>query len=120
MALRQTYTKSVTLNAAGAGSVSFTMRGDVLVQHTRVVVKTAAGGAPVLQSTAMVDTNGDDFEGSYSGNNDASDTTHLLTSGEILTCTWTGGDANAVATCVLRGVQFKAGDGIKAISNALQ
>lgn len=120
MALRQIYNRSVTLDAAGTGSVQFTMRGDVLIGHTRVVVLKANGTSPILQSTAMIDTNGDSFEGSYSGNNDASDTTHLMLSGEILTCSWTGGDVGAIATCTLRGIQYAAGDGIKAVGGALQ
>lgn len=120
MALRQVYRDTVTLDAAGAGSVQFVMRGDVLIQHTRVTVLKANGQQPTLQSTAMISTNGDEFEGSYSGNNDASNTQHLMVSGEILTCVWTGGDAAARATCVLRGLQYKAGDGIKAVGSALQ
>lgn len=120
MALRQIYTDKVTLDGTGAGLVQFTMRGDVLVQHTRVTVVKANGLPATLQSTAMISINGDEFEGSYSGNNDASGTAHLMLSGDILTCSWTGGDVGARATCVVRGLQYNAGDGIRAVAGALR
>lgn len=115
-AIRQRFVATVKLGATGGGSVSFTARGDVLIQLTRVVVVAAGGGTPVNQSTAMIDVNGDDLDGSETANNDTSDTQHLMLAGDVLTCTWSGGDVNATATLTLRGIQYEAGAGMAAIS----
>lgn len=118
MAIRQRYVQSVRLNAAGTGTVTYTARGDVLIQLTRVLVVGPNGANPVLQTTAAIEVNGDDLDGSQTGNNDTSDTQHLMLAGDILTCTWTGGDVGATATLTLRGIQYAAGQGVAAIAGA--
>lgn len=118
--VRQTFRRTVVLGAAGSGTVQLVARGDLRVNHTRVRVTGPAGAASTLQSTATVELSGDDFEGSYSGNNDASDTVHLMIAGDILTCTWTGGDVGATATLTVRAIEYPAGQGMKAVYGAVQ
>lgn len=116
MALRQTFPKSVRLDAAGAGFVEITVRGDflLLMQTTRVV--TAAGLPPTPQATSDVHINGDDFEGSDGANRDSSDTQHLMLAGDIIRCEWVGGAPLGTATYTIRGIQYNAGEGIAAIA----
>lgn len=116
MAIRQRFVESVRLDAAGGGFVTYTARGDVLITITRVLVVGPGGVPPTLQTTAYVDVNGDDLDGSETGNNDTSDTQHLMLAGDILTCRWAGGDPGAVATLTLRGFQYDAGKGIGAVA----
>lgn len=111
MAIRQTYPVQVRLSAAGAGEALFVARGDVLVEHVRIRVSTA-----VLMPTAILYLNGAEFEGSYTGANDQTDTKHLMIAGDELKCVWTGGDANATATMYVRGTEYPAGQGMKAVS----
>jgi hypothetical protein len=113
VAIRQTFVESVRLNASGAGEVSITARGDFDVQHTNVIV---APLPSVLVPTAALTLNGSPFEGSQTGDFDSSDTRHLMLAGDILTCTWTGGDAGKTATFTVRGVEYAAGTGMKATS----
>jgi hypothetical protein len=117
-AVRQRYVQSVRLDASGAGTVTFTANGDVLIQISRVIVVGPGGAANVLQTTANIDVNGDAIDGSQAGNNDTSDTQHLMLAGDILTCRWTGGDVGATATLTLRGIQYEAGQGMAAIAGA--
>lgn len=112
---RQRYPYQIVLDGSGGGFVTHVARGDFLVQTTRLVVSLSSGASPAKQSTAMLTLNGAQFEGSYSGNNDTSDTQHLMMAGDELVCTWTGGDAGATATLTLFGVQFDAGEGMAAI-----
>jgi hypothetical protein len=123
MALRQRYPISVKLNASGSGAASFTARGDVLITSMRTVVTVPSTtgnptGTPVLQSTAMVEINGDDLDGSQTANNDTSDTQHLMLAGDVLICTWSGGDVGATATLTIWAIQYPAGQGIAAIAGA--
>lgn len=113
--LRQRYPRTVRLDASGAGSVSFTARGDFLLTRYRVVVVTAAGLAPTNQSQATIEINGDDFDGSFTGNNDAGDCSHLMVAGDELVCAWSGGDALASATLTLWGMEYDAGTGIASV-----
>jgi hypothetical protein len=97
----QTYTQTTKIAADGSGSVTFTARGSVLhVQHVRLVVSTS-----VKKPTAVLYLNGVNFEGSYSGANDQSDSAYDMNNGDMLTCTWAGADVNARATMYVRGVQ---------------
>jgi hypothetical protein len=120
--LRQTWPlPAVTLDANGNGATTFTARGDVLIQHTNVLVlPVAPATSSKLIPTALIDVNGQFLEGSQSANLDASDTTHLMLAQEVLTCTWTGGDPGARATATLRGFQFPTGQGVEAVFNAIR
>jgi hypothetical protein len=122
MPLRQTYrVPAIKLDATGSGTVQFVARGDVLIQHTNILVlPVAPATASKLIPTALVTVNGDTLEGSQTGNFDSSDTTHLMAAGDELLCTWTGGDPGAVATLTLRGIQYPAGEGIRVFTNAVQ
>lgn len=114
-ARRQRYVQQLKLSAAGAGSVSFTFRGDVRILKMRTVIVTAAGGTPTNQATALVELNSDDFDGSFTANNDTSDVDHLAVAGDTLTVTWSGADALAVATYTVWGVEYDAGTGISSV-----
>jgi hypothetical protein len=116
MPLRQTFTKSTRLDAAGAGFVEITMRGDflLLMQTTRVV--TAAGANPTEQATSDVNINGEDFEGSDGANRDSSDTKHLMLANDVIRCEWFRGVPLGTATFTIRGIQYDAGQGMAAIA----
>lgn len=94
-----------TLDAAGAGRVTFTARFYLAVAHTRVSVDPAPGAEVVVaQPTALVYVGGQEFEGSYTGANDQSDTAYELQPGDTVECVWTGGDPGAAARLILRGI----------------
>jgi hypothetical protein len=117
---RERFVQSVVLDANGFGSVSITARGDFLLLQTRwsVPSPTPAAAATDAQSTATNSLNGDDFEGTYSGNNDSSNTAHLMLAGDVLTCEWTGGQPGRTATLTIRGFQYRSGEGIQAVGGA--
>lgn len=96
----QTYTQTTKIAADGSGSVTFTARGTMHVAHVRLVVSTS-----VKKPTATLYLNGVNFEGSYSGANDQSDSAYDMNNGDMLTCTWAGADVAARATMYVRGVQ---------------
>ena len=103
--LRQRYVQAVILDASGGGRVSFVMRGNFTLEHMRVVVTGPGGAATVRVPTAMVTVNGDDFEGSQTGNNDQSTVSLPLVAQDEIVCTWTGGDPGATAVMTLRGTE---------------
>lgn len=93
------------LDAAGSGSVTFTARFLLAVTHTRVSVDPVAPAVRVVkQPTALVSVNGQEFEGSYTGANDQSDTAYELQPGDTVTCEWANGDPGAAARLIIRGV----------------
>lgn len=118
MAIRQKYVQQTRLSAGGAGSVSITMRGDFLLQLQTTRVVTAAGGNPTQQAVSDVDINGEDFEGSDGANRDTSDTQQLLLAGDVITCNWVSGAPLGTATFTIRGIQYRAGEGMAAIAKA--
>jgi hypothetical protein len=120
VANRQTYPVQIKLSALGAGTASFTARYDFYIIHTRILLVGVNNAALVKQSTAILDLNGKDFEGSDNGNNDQSDTKHLMLAGDILECAWTGADANVTATLTIRGFEFPAGTGIQAVLGGIR
>lgn len=94
-----------TLDAAGSGRVEFTARFVLAVTHTRVTVDPAPGAAKVVkQPTALVSVNGQEFEGSYTGANDQSDTRFELQPSDTVVCEWSNGDPGAAARLILRGI----------------
>jgi hypothetical protein len=116
MALRQTFPKSVRLDAAGGGFIEITVRGDFLLQLQTTRVVTAAGAVPIPQATCDVEINGEDFDHSDGANRDVSDTEHLMLAGDVLRCTWVGGAPLGTATFTIRGIQYNAGEGMAAIA----
>lgn len=120
MAIRQKYVEQTRLSAAGAGSVSITVRGDFLLQlqTTRVVTGNPAQPNPTQQAISDVDINGEDFEGSDGANRDTSDTQQLLLAGDVITCNWVSGAPLGTATFTIRGIQYPAGQGMAAIAKA--
>lgn len=111
--IRQRYVDQVKLDATGAGSIEFTMKADFLLTQTTWKVTGVNGAKPTKQATAVNTINGEDWEGTYSGNQDSSGSMHLLITSDILRCQWTGGDANATAQLTLRGVEYPAGTGMQ-------
>jgi hypothetical protein len=113
--MRQRFPFPVRLDAAGNGEVTFTARGDVQVQHTRVSV---APIPPAIRSAkipiAQLYLNGVEWEGSVTGNGDDSDTHYLMLAQDQLRCVWTAGDPQAFALLVVRGIEYPAGQGIAA------
>jgi hypothetical protein len=98
---RQTYTCSTPIDAAGSGSAVFTApAGTLHVEHVRLTVSSSTA-----QPTATLYLNGADFEGSYSGANDQSDSAYDLQAQETLTCAWANADPGARATMTVRGTQ---------------
>jgi len=109
--LPQTYPLQVTLDANGAGTVTLTARGDIIITNVRWLVGPWSTSETVVQSTAEIEINGDTWQGTYSGNNDQSGAVHLLQAGDILTCSWIGGKAGKTAKLTVRGFQYQAGEG---------
>ena len=101
MGRRQRYVASTIIDAAGFGSAIFTAPNGVLhVDHTRIVVS-----SDTAQPTATLLVNGADFEGSYSGANDTSDSAYELQAGETVECAWSGADPGATGTLYIWGTQ---------------
>lgn len=115
-AQRDSQPASTVLDAAGDGQAELTVRSEFVVSHTSVRVGPAPGETRVIrQPRAELLLNGEQFEGSYSGASDQSDTRHLMLPGDTLTCVWTGGDPGATATVRIRGYTYPPGEGIKAV-----
>lgn len=107
--VRQTFVEPVVLDANGAGEVSITARGDLIIYHTNVMVQPLPS---TLVPTATLTINGRPFEGSQTGDFDSSDTRHLMEAQETLTCVWTGGDPGKTAKLTVRASQYPAGLGL--------
>jgi hypothetical protein len=115
MPIRQTFIRSVILDASGNGAVSYTATGDFLIQHAMMrVYPIPPATASNLIPTGETDLGGTPFEGSQTGNFDASDTQHLMLANDTITCTWTAGDPGATAVFTIRGIQYAVGEGIAA------
>lgn len=110
--IRQRYVDQVKLDATGSGSVEFTMKADFLLTQTTWKVIPPSTVTTPKQTTAVCTINGEDWEGTYSGNQDSSGSTHLLITSDVFRCVWTGGDPNGVAQLTLRGVEYPAGTGM--------
>lgn len=102
--MRTKLTGQVRLDAAGNGTVTLTAGTSLMVTHTRLRVDPAPGAQAVnKRPRAMVSVAGDELEGTYSGHNDASDTTYEVDGADTIECEWTGGDPGALATVITRG-----------------
>lgn len=94
MARRQRYITSAVVEPDGTAAATFTApNGTLHVYQTRVTVTT-----DVSQPTATLYINGAEFDGSYTGANDTSDSAYDLESGDQLECRWVGADVGATAT----------------------
>lgn len=102
MGRSQSYPYKATVNAAGVAEVTFTApNGTLTVSQVRIRVSSA-----VLQPTATLYLNGDDYAGSYSGANDTGVGTGFeMQAQDTLTCIWTGADVGAIATMTVFGTQ---------------
>src|SRR3954468_1231481 len=107
--INQRYVQSVVLDGAGAGTVQIVPRADFAAQQTTWRVQ---GGTGTNQSTAQIELNGDFWQGTYSGNNDSSPASRLITNTDIVECAWTGGPPGGTATLTMFGVEYPAGQGI--------
>lgn len=97
-------TGQVRLDASGDGRVTLTARQPFTVTHTRLTVAPLSGQTTVLQRPkGVVYVTGDEFEDTYSGHRASSDTVYPLEAGDTVECQWTGGDAGALATLIVRG-----------------
>lgn len=112
--INQRYVQSVILDGLGVGTVQITPRADFALQQTSWRVQ---GGTGTAQSTAQVELNGDFWQGTYSGNNDSSQITRLVTNNDVLQCDWTGGPPGATATLTVFGLEYPAGQGIPPPAN---
>lgn len=111
--INQRYLANVVLDANGFGAVSIVPRADLALQQTswRIQGGTLVNGV-IPQSTAQVELNGDFWQGTYSGNNDSSPASRLVTNSDQLTCEWTGGPPGGTATLTVFGLEYPAGQGI--------
>jgi hypothetical protein len=96
---------SVTLSAAGAGSVRIGPNNPLQIWHiTRIAVYVAPASAiPIANVYIGTISPGGLVGGSFSGSNDSSDVDLTLWPGQFLTVDWSGADASAVATVSLYG-----------------
>lgn len=92
---------SVTLNAAGGGTVKIGPASTRATWHvTRAAVSVSSN---TKEPTANLYQNGSSFlGGTYTGSNDSTGLDLTLRNGYIV-CTWSGGDAGAKATLYLQG-----------------
>lgn len=107
--INQRYSQSTKLDASGNGSVEITMRNDFVLQNTRWVIQNGTG---TNQATAENFIDSQPWDGTYSGDNDQSGKTRLLTPQNTVTCKWTGGRPGGTATLYLWGLEYPAGEGI--------
>jgi hypothetical protein len=107
--INQRYNQTVILDASGNGSVEITMRADFVLQRTRWLVQ---GGTGTNQAMAENYIDSQPFEGTYSGNNDQSNSSRLLTPQNTVTCEWTAGPPGGTASLFLWGIEYPAGEGI--------
>jgi len=103
------------LDAGGAGQVVIGPAGvDWIVKLVTVSTSSA-----VKQPTASIYLGGVSpatlLEGSSSGSRDSSDTVYLMQPGDLLYCTWSGGDAGATATLRVAGLAYPPGEGIEGL-----
>lgn len=98
-------TAQVRLDAAGAGEVSVAPNGSIAGWRvTLISVSTSTRvNEPTFKLYREAATQANFLEGSFSGSQDASDTTHTVTPGSQLVGQWTGGDVGAVATLRVTG-----------------
>ncbi len=99
--------QSVVLDSTGAGQVTISPRGFfdwvVTVSSVNVTTATKVPTANVYKNFVGIS---NFIEGSYTGNNDASNTRIVLRPSESAICVWAGGDAGATATYRVSGVQY--------------
>lgn len=100
---------SVVLDSAGAGQVQIAVTGGDWVIVGSSVQVTSNVNEPTAKLYRNSISDATFIEGSYTGSNDSSDTRHVLTQGEYLTCAWVGGDVGARATLRVTIVQYPAG-----------
>lgn len=104
MARRFTLPQQVRLDATGAGVAIITARESMVVGHTRVTVAPLPGqSGPINRPRAVLFVDGTEFEDTYSGHRDATGSAYDLDAGGVVECRWTGGDAGALATLIIRG-----------------
>jgi hypothetical protein len=111
-----TLTQQVTLNGSGYGFTRFQPRGESWhITYVSVSVATALAEslARVYQGPQIsVIYKADE---SYRGSSgDTSDNSYHLADGDPLWIDWTGGDANAVATAIIRGTRTVGSIGFRA------
>jgi hypothetical protein len=106
---------SVTLDATGAGQVQLTPGSeDWLILSTRVtcVMPLTTSPEPAVVTYRSTVSPSNQLDATPSGSSDTSDTRILLTAGETLIVTWTGGPPGQVATARVAGVATPPGQAI--------
>jgi hypothetical protein len=100
---------SVTLNAAGAGTVRFSVPN---YDESWRVLLASVEVAPVPPATelanepqARVYQDGRLLAGTYTGGLDSTDLNAMLQMGNYIECRWTGGDVGAIATFTIQGTK---------------
>lgn len=100
---------SVTLGVSGAGSAFLQPNAGERWHISRVAVKTNQASTVTTIPTAFVylgdATDGNFFDGTYTGSQDASDCDLTIEQGARLTCVWAGGVAGSVATLTAWGTR---------------
>jgi hypothetical protein len=94
--------QSVTLSASGGGQVTISPPVEWEVQLVSVSVSSAAAEPTFRLYLDGVVPSGF-LEGTYSGSQDSSATTHRVQPGQQLIGVWADGDVGATATLVVRG-----------------
>lgn len=94
---------TTVLDASGNGVASLTPDGG----DWKVTITSVSVNSSTSEPTAnlYLNTVGDVgfIEGTYSGSSDSSDTSYVVSLGEVLYCQWTGGDPGATATLRITG-----------------
>lgn len=101
---------SVTLSAAGYGFCSVTAPSGVKWEIYLISISTTQTDTTIKppQFTLYADNSPNRahyIEGSGSGNQDTSDSPHILYGGESLCGEWVGGTPNSIATMTVRAMQ---------------
>ncbi len=111
MKFRYSNPQPVPVAGDGTAAVLLEPRGhvDLVCRKLTVSMVMPNGSDPPAQSTALVYVNGVQDQGSYSGNNDSSETYISLTPGEQIECRWSGGTPGALARFTIAGDQYPFG-----------
>lgn len=109
--VRFSQTAVTKLDVNGNGQVGLGPPGADWVVMTTTVATSTAVKQPIANTYVGAVSQGTLLDGTYSGAGDTSDTRYLLTAGEQVIATWTGGDAGAQASLRVAGLAWPAGQG---------
>lgn len=99
---------TVDLDAAGAGAAELQTPGCTW-ELLGMSVETAATPTGTPQPIATIKINGGYVSSTYSGHGDRDDARQVLSPGDVLECSWTGGVAGARSVLRAWGWQYQIG-----------